>query len=138
MTLATQPKATVIDRSEANMALVRRALTLALTEAGDADLTALYAPEFRYLQPQLKLDGVRGARRICENYFAGISDAEFDVIGMDASGDRVTTRIRLRGRHAGYFEGHAPTGRSMEAQGLLVHRIEGGRIAEAWGVLRWS
>ena len=138
MTLATQPKATVIDRSETNMALVRRALTLALTEAGDADLAALYAPGFRYHEPKLELDGIRGARRICEKYFAGFSDAELDLIGMDASEHRVTTRIRLRGRHTGYFQGHAPTGRSMEAQGVLVHRIEGGRIAEAWAVLSWS
>ena len=138
MTLATQPQATVIDRSETNMALVRRALALALTEADDADLAALYAPGFRYHQPKLELDGVRGARRICENYPAGFSDAELDVIGMDASEDRVTTRIRFRGRHTGHSQGHPPTGRSMEAQGLFVHRIEGGRIAEAWGVLRWN
>ena len=64
MTLATQPKATVIDRSEANMALVRRALALVLTEAGDADLAALYAPGFRYHQPKLELDGVRGAHHV--------------------------------------------------------------------------
>ena len=110
-----------------------------LFTAGEPDeLSELYTPGFRGHGPRVELAGVHGARRICETYLAGFSEAGFEVMRMEATTDRVTTHLRLHGRHTGTYEGHEPTGQEMEARCLFVHRMEDGRIAEAWAVLRWS
>ncbi len=139
MTVATdQTTIRSTDQRDANLALVSRALGLLMTEATSEQLVEVYTPGFRYHEPRVELAGVPGARRICEKYLAGFSDVEMDVSSMDETGDRVTTHVTLRGRHTGCFDGHRPTGRLMEARGIFVHRVESGRIAEAWAMLRWN
>ena len=50
-----------------------------------------------------------------------------------AEGDKVVTRVTLRGTHQGEVEEFGPpTGRQVETQGITIHRIEGGKIAEEW------
>ena len=52
---------------------------------------------------------------------------------MIAEGDKVVTRVRLRGTHQGEIEEFGPaTGRQVEVEGLSLHRIEGGKIVEEW------
>ena len=53
-----------------------------------------------------------------------------DLIGED---DRVVLRTTARATHRRRFEGIDPTGRPVEFTGLVVYRIEDGRIAESWG-----
>jgi predicted ester cyclase len=53
-----------------------------------------------------------------------------DVI---AEGDKVVTRVTLRGTHQGETEEFGPpTGRQVELKGITISRIEGGRIVEDW------
>ncbi len=50
-----------------------------------------------------------------------------------AGGDKAVTRVTLRGTHQGEAEEFGPpTGRGIEAQGITIHRIEGGKIVEEW------
>lgn len=49
-----------------------------------------------------------------------------------AEGDRVTTRWSAVARHTGSFAGIAPTGREVMLAGTDIHRLDGGRFAEAW------
>jgi predicted ester cyclase len=49
-----------------------------------------------------------------------------------AEGDRVAARVRFRGTHQGKLESIAPTGRRVESTGIIISRIEGGKIAEDW------
>jgi len=50
-------------------------------------------------------------------------------------GDRVASRIRMRGTHSGDFMGMAPTGKTVEVSGMRMDRVENGRIAEHWAVI---
>ena len=136
--MATDTLTTSTDQTDANLALVSRALRLLITEATPQQLAELYAPDFRYHGPRRELTGVQGARSISHDYAAGFSDAQFTVDSIEPIGDRVRTQISLRGRHTGRYEGHPPTGRVMEATGVFVHRVENGRIAEVWAVLHWN
>ena len=53
-----------------------------------------------------------------------------DVI---AEGDKVVTRVTLRGTHQGETEEFGPpTGRQVELKGITISRIEGGQIVEDW------
>jgi predicted ester cyclase len=57
---------------------------------------------------------------------------EFLEEDMIAEGDRVAVRGTSRGTHEGEFFGIEPTGRQVEISGIIIYRIEGGRIAEHW------
>ncbi len=138
MSVAIVTSVPTAERAEASKAVVRRALRLLFTEGEPRELSELYTSRFRYHEPRMELAGIHGARRICERYLDGFSEAMFEVTSMEATENRVTTHLTLRGRHTGAYEGRQPTGQEIEAQCLLVHRMEDGRIAEAWGVLRWN
>ena len=138
MSVANATSVPTVERAEASKAVVRRALGLLFTKGEFRELSELYTPGFRDDEPRMELAGIHGARRICERYLAGFSEATFEVTSMEATEDRVTTHMRLRGRHTGAYGGHEPTGQVIETRCLLVHRMEDGRIAEGWAVLRWS
>ena len=138
MSVTSATRVATVEPAEASKAVVRRALGLLFTERDPRELAELYAPGFRNDESRMEPAGIHGARRFCERYLAGFSGATFEVTSMEATEDRVTTHMRLRGRHTGAYEGHEPTGQEIEARCLLVHRMEDGRIAEAWAVLRWS
>jgi predicted ester cyclase len=49
-----------------------------------------------------------------------------------AEGDKVAARLRFRGTHRGEVQGIAPTGRRVDCTGIVISRMEGGKIAEDW------
>ena len=50
-----------------------------------------------------------------------------------AEGDKVVTRVTLRGTHQGETEEFGPpTGRQFEGYLITISRIEGGKIVEDW------
>jgi predicted ester cyclase len=50
-----------------------------------------------------------------------------------AEGDRVVTRLVMRGRSKAAFLGMDPTGKEVEVSGITIHRIASGKIVERWG-----
>jgi predicted ester cyclase len=52
-----------------------------------------------------------------------------DVIAED---DKVVVRFKVRGTHKGEFFGVAPTGRTINLDGIIIYRIAGDKIAEHW------
>ena len=47
-------------------------------------------------------------------------------------GDKLAAHWTMRGTHTGLFMGNPPTGRPVEAQGIIFARTENGRIVEDW------
>ena len=71
--------------------------------------------------------------RLERQFTAAFPDAQHSVDDLIAEGDRVVLRTTARVTHRGSFEGIEPTDRSVEFTGLVVYRIQDGRIAESWG-----
>ncbi|RQH00842.1 ester cyclase [Natrarchaeobius oligotrophus] len=59
-------------------------------------------------------------------------DTECVVQDLIADGDMVVRRDRATCTHEGEFMGIEPTGKEIEIQGVHIHRIEDGQIAETW------
>jgi predicted ester cyclase len=66
-------------------------------------------------------------------FSAAFPDAYHAIDDLIAEDNRVVLRTTARATHRGIFEGIAPTERSVEFTGLVVYRIQNGRIAESWG-----
>jgi predicted ester cyclase len=136
---ATATAPTTDGVEERNVALVEQLfeeLAKDPSERGARAMDALYADDFEGLGP---------ARDNCGHHSPGgardmhraFSDTNFVIRDMVASGERVISHVSFEGTHTDWFDGHAPTGRRMTADGVVVHRVVDDRIAEQWSVLRW-
>jgi predicted ester cyclase len=111
---------------EENITLVRRAF--ALLEKGNVDgVRNLVGPEYVIHQT------------FCDELTkSALSDCQITLEDVIAVDDKVVTRYRLHGTHNGPgtlpgFGPVRPTGRRVEVEGIVIHRIAEGKIAEGWG-----
>ncbi len=127
--------------AEHNKALVRR-----LYEAqedvgrGKADLEALdeiLAPDFvchTKIFPGQQPDR-EGYKQAVGELLISLSNTRYLVEQQIAEGDLVMTRLIMRSIHdRKEIMGAAPTGREVSFKYIFIHRIEGGKIAEEWGL----
>ena len=116
--------------AEENKALARRSWET----VDDPDrLDEVYAHDVAWHNPEGDVRGIEEARQFADMYKTAFPDMSATVEDVIAEGDKVVTRVRLRGTHQGEIEEFGPaTGRQVEVEGLSLHRIEGGKIVEEW------
>jgi predicted ester cyclase len=109
---------------EENKALVRRAQGVLWNHTGDLDATAeLFAP-----------DRGEDAKQEAANVRRGFPDLESTIEDLIAERDKVVAHWRAQATHTGEYMGIPPTGNRVNFTGISIYRIEGGKIAESWGV----
>ncbi len=118
--------------SEQNKQLIRRMYEV----INDRDLslaTELLTEDVVYHDAPPGLPpGREGFLAFTQMFLDAFPDLQLTVEDLLAEGDRVAARVRGRGTHQGELMGIAPTGRSFEASGITIIRLEDGRIAEEW------
>ena len=120
--------------SEESKALVRRQEE-ELFGRGNLELAdEIYAPDYVGHDPSNPEDvrGLQAAKQAAADYRRAFPDLRVSVEDLIAEGDRVAARLRFRGTHLGELNGIAPTGRRVDFTGIVISRVEGGRIAEDW------
>jgi predicted ester cyclase len=109
---------------EENKALVRRAQGVLWNHTGNLDAAAeLFAP-----------DRVEDAKQEAANVRRGFPDLESTIEDLIAERDKVVAHWRAHATHQGEYMGIPPTGYRVNFRGISIYRIEGGQIAESWGV----
>jgi serine phosphatase RsbU (regulator of sigma subunit)/predicted ester cyclase len=120
---------------EENKALVRR-LYDAQTRGDPGAMRELLAPDFdnHGLAPGQEEPGREGYIRSNGVVHAAFSGIRYLVEEqMATEGHRVVSRVRIRGTlDRGPFMGFTPDGKEREVRAIVIHRIEGGKIAEEW------
>ena len=116
--------------SEENKALARRAWEL----ADNPDiLEEVYAPDVVWHEPDQEVRGLEQAKKFVSAYKTAFPDMKITVEDVIAEGDKVVSRVTIRGTHQGETEEFGPpTGRQIEGGGITISRIEGGKIVEDW------
>ena len=76
--------------------------------------------------------GVDGFRAFVEEMFVAFPDLQMAVEDTTAEGDRVDSRVTMRGTHRGPMSGYAPTGVVVTCGFLGIERYVDGRCAEEW------
>ena len=77
--------------------------------------------------------GAEGFRRELTAFLAAVPDIAITLEDILGEGDRVATRITMRGTHRGTLFGVAPTGRPVTMKANHIFRCEGGRIVQRHG-----
>jgi len=125
----------VSEVEEKNKALVRRFLEARVM--GDVDaVEKMLAPNFVNHTKVLPNEepGREGFIQAIAQYNAAFSNSSIIVEDQVAAGDKVVSRCVVRRTHdRGKFMGVAPSGRELTYLPVVIHRIEGGKIAEQWG-----
>lgn len=77
--------------------------------------------------------GPEGLRRELEHFLAAFPDLELTLEDMLAEGDRVATRITMRGTHQGALMGVAATGQPALMKANHIFVLAGGKIVQRHG-----
>lgn len=62
------------------------------------------------------------------------ADFKMTVNDLIACGDKVVVHFSVSGTHRAPFAGIPATGRSVKVQGIIIHRLQDGRIVEDFAV----
>ena len=94
----------------------------------------LMAPGYVYYYPSgtEKSSSLEEIREMAKMFWNGFPDMSFTMEEIFAAGDRVTFRFIQRGTHTGDFMGIPATGNTFESSGILISRIEDGKVVEQW------
>lgn len=75
-----------------------------------------------------------GTRAIAEEWTTAFPDWRFSLQSVIAEGERVVAHMPYTGTHRGAIVGVQPTERTCTVDEIVIFRIAGGKIAEAWEV----
>jgi predicted ester cyclase/ketosteroid isomerase-like protein len=95
-------------------------------------LDDLLAPTYRRHCPCGEISGRREFRDAVASELESLATMYVRVDDLVAEGDRVSARHTTWFDHHGELMGAFPTGRTITMQGMSLHRIEDGRVAESW------
>jgi steroid delta-isomerase-like uncharacterized protein len=74
--------------------------------------------------------GLEGLKDVLRGMRAAFPDLYFSVEEQIAEGDKVLTRFEWTGTHHGDFLGVPATGRSVKVWGMVMDRLQAGRIKD--------
>lgn len=77
-------------------------------------------------------DGVEACKAVVKASWGAFPDMRTTVEDQIAEGDLVVSRTKLVGTHSGDFNGHPPSGKKFEMNGIAIERVVNGKIVETW------
>lgn len=117
--------------TQENSAIVRRFVEEVITQ-GQIDRAVEFVWEDVVEQVPLpgQGPGLEGVKDIIQAFRTGFPDLVFSVLEQIAEGEKVVSRFEWTGTHQGEFFGVPPTGRQVRVWGIVIDRLEKGRIKE--------
>jgi predicted ester cyclase len=117
-----------------NVETVKRAVSY-VNQREFEQLLALFVPntvrhDLAGAYPDLAGEGE--VRDFLGQLLRGSPDFQIHLEDAFGSGDRVCTRIRVEGTHAGSLFGREGTGRPFSVNQMNIYRFEDGKLAESW------
>lgn len=125
---------TVQSMEERNEEIIRR-FVREIVNAGNYDVADdLFAEDYVRHDPTVPEEkrGPEGFKETVEAFRSAFPDVEMTLHEVFADGEYVAFRATEIGTHEGEFMGIEPTGRRVEMEGTVIHRLEDGKVAETW------
>lgn len=115
-----------------NQQVVQRYWDAKWNQRDAAGIAELVSPNIRYHGPAVSASSSEEYLQIYESLLSALDDTNVTVEELINEGDKVVSRVVLRGVHVGSLLGLAPTGRPFVFPIVTIFRIEDGRIAEEY------
>ena len=120
--------------SEDNIAKARRLLEKGFGE-GDLSVVDEYvAPDFVEHQNGVQGTGPEAVRRVIQGLHDSLTDMQYVIEDIVASGDDVWVRARAGGVNTEPIMGWPATGKAVEIDVTDIIRFRGGKMVAHWGV----
>jgi len=121
--------------SDVNESVVRRFVDEVINNGNYAILDELVHPDYVYRSPDQELHGKVALEDLLSGYRRGLPDLHTSIDELLVSNERVAISITLAGTHTGDLLGMPATGRPLRVDGMLLTRLEEGKIVEEWEIL---
>ena len=122
---------------EENKAVVRRHYDEGWNEKNLSSVDETHSPDCIHHDPSNPnpFKGPEEIKNRLSIVMEAFPDIKFTLLDMIAEGDKVAVYWKLSGTHKSTFAGIPPTGKKVDGiQGIIIHRLENGRITEDWAV----
>ena len=116
--------------AEENKSLLQRYFE-EMNKGNESYLDEYFAADYIYHGPGGELD-VEDFKAMHSMFLSAFPDAIASVEDIIAVGDKVATRWKISGTHRGELQGIAPTGKEVTITGIIITRVEGGKVVEEW------
>jgi steroid delta-isomerase-like uncharacterized protein len=117
---------------EENKAQDRRMWEEAFNQGKLAVADEVCAATFTDHDPHSTVRGPERAKQDIALYLRASPDIHFTIEDQIAEGDKVVTRLTVRGTHQGELMGLAATGRQFAVSGISIVRFAHGKVEEQW------
>lgn len=121
--------------SELNEVIVRRFVDEVINRGDDSAMRELVHPKYLHRAPNQEIRGRDQLKVFFNAYRKGLPDLNVSIDDLVASGDKVVISMTLNGTHTGDLMGIPATGKPLSVHGMVISRIEDGRIIEEWEIL---
>jgi steroid delta-isomerase-like uncharacterized protein len=120
--------------AEENKALVLRFLEEVWNRGNLDVIDGCIAPEFVQHDPATpeEMRCPADARRYVQMNRSAFPEIRITVEDQLSEGDKVATRVTVRGTHRGELEGMPPNGKRIEFSAITIDRFSGGKFVETW------
>ncbi|BAZ47622.1 hypothetical protein NIES4103_02240 [Nostoc sp. NIES-4103] len=113
-----------------NKESVRRYVEVALNKRDFNRFDEVITPSFLGHRGSQVVRGAEGLKAQMSMFAAAFPDIEFLIDDIFAEEDKVAVVYTAPGTHQGTFAGIAPTNKKVEWKGIIVYRLENGKVAE--------
>jgi steroid delta-isomerase-like uncharacterized protein len=74
--------------------------------------------------------GLQGLKDVLRGFQAAFPDMRWRIEEQISEGEKVVTRFEWTGTHRGIFFGVPATGRPVKSWGMVIDRLEGGKVKD--------
>jgi len=116
---------------EQNKALIKR-LFDELNKGNYDIFNELYAPDYAWYTPSGNTNSVSREATVeaLKDFYRAFPDLNWSIEELIAVGNKVIYRFIARGTHKEEFGGIPATGNKIESSGIMIARIENGKVVE--------
>ncbi|MFN8418040.1 MAG: ester cyclase [Anaerolineae bacterium] len=120
--------------AEQNKSIVRRWVENGWNEQNVALIDELFTPDFVQHEPgaPLPVSNIEELKLFVNAYLTALPDTHFVIDDLFAEGDKVVWRFTVTGTHNGALFGIPATGTRAQVTGIIIFRLVGSKMAEAW------
>lgn len=127
------------EQFEANKALAGKWFEEVINERNLDAISDIYSSDYQYHGPEgMELKGPEAVRKFAAAILDASNDRKATVKQQVAESDLVVTRFVSRGHQTGPYRGKEPTGKMWTTEGIVISRIQNGKIVEDWEVIHNS